>query len=201
MRWLYSFFLSGWGLPVLAALDSTPFFFFPLGIDAAVMAVTAHHKALFWFYPILTALGSLAGAAVSYLLGMKLGETGIEPFVPKRRLERLKKKVRDGGAVTLAFLDLIPPPFPFTAFVLASGALKVNAQRFFLALTLARLIRFGGESLLALYYGRWILRLLSSELVQEIVWILIIMIFAGSAYSIYRFAKETRLHVRRRRAR
>src|SRR5262249_31217104 len=66
-------------------------------------------------------------------------------------------------AIALAVLDLLPPPFPFTACVLAAGALRVRGPLFFITLGLTRLLRFGAVAVLAYFYGRHIVNLLRSE--------------------------------------
>src|SRR5438046_1945046 len=80
-----------------------------------------------------------------------------------------RRKIRKGGAVALAVLDLIPPPFPFTPFVLAAGALDVKQSMFFTTLTVCRLFRFGIEAALAAMYGKRIIAWMDSDLFHEIV--------------------------------
>ena len=63
---------------------------------------------------------------------------------------------------------ILPPPFPLTAFVLTSGALKVGMTRFLLVFAGARLIRFGVEGMLARRYGASVLRMLESDTAQGI---------------------------------
>jgi anaerobic selenocysteine-containing dehydrogenase/membrane protein YqaA with SNARE-associated domain len=124
-RWLFGFFLSTWGVAVLAALDSSIVFSLPFAIDAAVIILAAQHRDLFWLYPLIVVPASLGGAAITYWIGWKIGEEGLHRFVPRRRLDRVHNRVRHSGAFALAALDLIPPPFPFTPIVLAAGALDV----------------------------------------------------------------------------
>src|SRR6185436_20125811 len=127
------------GVMVLAALDSTVFFSLPFGIDAAVILLAARDRTFAWVIPLLATAGSLAGAALTFWMGAKIGENGLERYVPPRRLQRIRGRVKNTGALTLAALDLIPPPFPFTPFVLAAGALDVNPSRFFITLGVCRL--------------------------------------------------------------
>src|SRR2546423_8411199 len=94
-------FLSAGGLFILAALDSTIFFFFPFGIDAAVIVLTVRHHGFAWAYPILATAGSLAGTMATFWMGRKIGEAGLERYVPKRRLESVVRSVRRKGATPL----------------------------------------------------------------------------------------------------
>src|SRR6185312_16786281 len=98
-----------------------------------------------WIVPLLATAGSIGGAYLTFWMGETLGERGLERYVSRRSLNRVRKRVRESGAGALAILDLIPPPFPFTAFVLAAGTLGVSRTRFFVTLTVCRLLLFGGE--------------------------------------------------------
>jgi len=160
--------LSWWGLWLIAALDSTMVFFLPLAVDIAVVILASRSRELFWLYPILASAGSLCGAALTYYIGRRVGEAGLERYVPKKRLAGFRRRIEEKGAVALPILDLIPPPFPFTACVLAAGALKVNTWLFFVTLFLTRLLRFGAEAVLAYFYGPKIIGWLESDIFEYI---------------------------------
>jgi membrane protein YqaA with SNARE-associated domain len=168
-QWVIALCASPLGVVVLAALDSTLFFSLPFGIDAAVVILAAELHDFWWIVPLLATFGSVVGAALTFWMGVKIGERGLDRWVPERRLKRIRSRIRDKGAIALAALDLIPPPFPFTPFVLAAGALEVDARTFFVTLAVVRLFRFGVEAVLAVIYGRSILVWLDSDLFHEIV--------------------------------
>lgn len=183
-RFAFGFFLSTGGLFVLAALDSTIFFFFPFGIDAAVIVLTVRHHGFAWAYPILATAGSVAGTMITFWMGRKIGEAGLERYVPKRRLASVIKSVRKKGATTLALFAVVPPPFPFTAAVLAAGALEVDPLKFLGVAAAVRLARFSAEAMLAAYYGRSVLRWMNSDMVQYVVTGIIVLAVLGSAISL-----------------
>jgi membrane protein YqaA with SNARE-associated domain len=197
-RWIVGLFVSPIGLVVLAALDSTIFFSLPFGIDAAVIILAARDRAMAWSVPLLATAGSVAGAAASFWMGGKIGENGLERYVKPRRLNSIRKRVRNSGAVALAVLDLIPPPFPFTVFVLAAGALEVNTATFFVTLTICRIVRFGAEALLAVIYGRHILAWLESNTFHDIVAGCMVVAVVVSVVSVVRLVRASR--PKRRRA-
>jgi membrane protein YqaA with SNARE-associated domain len=167
--WILAMAASPLGVTILAFVDSTPLFALPGGIDAAVLVAAARGPGTAWVTVLLATAGSLAGAIGTFWLGAKVGEHGLERYVPARRLERVRMKVRDAGAVHLALLDLIPPPFPFTPFILAAGALEVSASTFFRTLAACRIVRFGGEALLARLYGQRIISWIDSETFRTFV--------------------------------
>jgi membrane protein YqaA with SNARE-associated domain len=191
-RSLIALFATPLGVLVLAALDSTLFFSLPFGIDAAIILLAARKPSTAWIVPILATAGSLAGAALTFWMGAKIGENGLERYVSPRRLHRIQHRIRNTGALALAALDLIPPPFPFTPFVLAAGALEVHASRFFITLGGCRLLRFGLEAFLAVTYGRGVLSWLDSETFQGVVLACILLAFVASAWSIVRLIQSSR---------
>jgi membrane protein YqaA with SNARE-associated domain len=193
---IFGFFVTWWGAFLLAALDTSMLFFLPFGIDAVVIFLSARDENLFWLYPLLATAGSLTGAAVTFWIGRKAGAAGLERLVPGKRLERLKCKVSEKGAVALAIPALLPPPFPLTPFVLTCGALDVNRWRFFATFGVVRLLRFGAEAVLARVYGRGVLALLQSETFQMVIVVFIVVAVLGtltSAVLLWRSTHQKRL--------
>jgi membrane protein YqaA with SNARE-associated domain len=196
-HWIIVLCTSPAGVIVLAALDSTVFFSLPFGIDAAVVLLAARQRGTWWIVPLIATAGSIGGAALTFWMGVKIGEQGLERWVSQKRVMRVRAYVRDRGAVALAVLDLIPPPFPFTPFVLAAGALDVKARTFFATLTVCRLLRFGLEAALALAYGRRILTWLDSDLFHDIVTSCIAIAVALTLFSVRQVVRATRAGSRR----
>jgi membrane protein YqaA with SNARE-associated domain len=124
------YFLTPAGLVFMGALDSSLVFFLPLGIDFVVIILSARKPELFWLYALLATVGSIAGAGFTFWLGRKMGEHGLSRLVKPSTLRRVEARVSHSGATAVAALGIIPPPFPFTAFVLTSGALRLNPWRF-----------------------------------------------------------------------
>lgn len=182
-RSLFGFFLTWWGAFLMGVLDSSMLFFLPFGIDALVIYLAARDEKLFWLYPLLATAGSVAGAAVTFWIGRKLGEAGLERIVPHDRLERLRDRVRDSGAVAMAVPALLPPPFPLTPFILTCGALDVSKWHFFGTFGSVRLLRFGAEAVLALLYGAGILRVLQSDSFQKVIVGFIVVAVSGTIVS------------------
>jgi membrane protein YqaA with SNARE-associated domain len=189
-RTLAAIVLSAGGLFVLAIADSTVFVVFPFGVDAAVILLVARNTDRAWLYPLIATAGSVVGTALTLWMGKKIGETGLARYVPERRLKAAKAKVKNKGAVAIALLGMVPPPFPFTPFVLASGALKVNFRRFLAAFTAVRLARFGAEALIAAKFGRLAIRWLNSDVMQFVVGALIVLALGATAMLLYGLARR-----------
>lgn len=192
---LLGYFLTPFGLVLMGALDSSMVFFLPLGIDFVVIILAARHPEFFWLYALLATAGSLAGAGVTYWIGRKVGEVGLSRLIKPSRLKKVQERVSHHAAISVAALAIIPPPFPFTAFVLTSGAFRVNAWSFFTTLAGVRVLRFLVEGGLAARYGRGILSWMESRTFTIVVGVLIGLAVIGtivSAIAVYRSTRSTR---------
>ena len=180
----------------MGALDASLVFFLPLGIDFVVIIMAARKPDLFWLYALLATAGSIAGAGATFWIGQKVGEHGLTRLVKASTLKRVQRRVTHSAAVPIATLGVVPPPFPFTAFVLTSGACGLNPWTFLSTLAGVRLARFMIEAGLAAYYGRGILAWMESRMFTVIVIALAVLAIAGtivSAVAVYRSVKrETR---------
>ena len=188
---IFGSLMSWWGLAIIAALDSTLIVVIPLAVDIAVIVLTSRSRDLVWLYPIIASLGSLGGAAVTFYIGRRVGEPGLEHFVSKGRMDRIRRRIEDKGAVALAVLDLLPPPFPFTACILAAGALEVRPSIFFMTLVLTRLLRFGVEATLAFFYGRQIIGWLESTTFEYIGIGLFVFAIVATAIGVIQLIRKT----------
>jgi membrane protein YqaA with SNARE-associated domain len=194
----YSFlgyFLTPAGLLVMGVLDSSLVFFLPLGIDFVIILLAARKPEWFWLYAILATAGSVLGSALTFWVGSKIGEVGLQRFIKPSRLKRVQERVGRSAAVTVGALAIIPPPFPFTAFVLTSGAAKVNAWTLLVTLAGVRALRFGVESALAAHYGRGIIAWMKSPTFTLVVGVMTGMAIIGtliSAVAMYRSTRHER---------
>ena len=195
-RAVFRFFLTWWGAYLLGALDATMLFYLQFGIDSLVIYLAARDGMFFWLYPLLATAGSVTGAAMTFWVGHKIGEMGLERFVSPRHLERFRTRVKKQGAVAMACAAVLPPPFPLTPFVLTCGALEVDRRIFFGTFAAMRLIRFGSEAVMARVYGRGVLRLIESDSFQMVVIGFIMVALIGttvSAVMLWRSTRQTRL--------
>jgi membrane protein YqaA with SNARE-associated domain len=154
----------------------------PFGLDALVVVLSARHHEIFWIFPLIVTVVSLAGSALTYWVGRTAGHKGLPRLVPARHLDRLKACLRrTAGGATIA-AAVLPPPFPLTAFLLTCGALDLNRWRFFLVFGVMRLIRFSAAALLARHYGEYLMELLgSAELQRAIIMATVLACMATTA--------------------
>ena len=190
---LLGYFLTPAGVLVMGALDASVVFFLPLGIDFVVIIMAARKPDLFWMYAALATIGSIAGAGATFWIGRKVGEHGLSRLVKPSTLKRVEQRVTTSAALPIAALGVIPPPFPFTAFVLTTGACRLNPWTFLSTLAGVRLIRFMAEGALAAHYGRGILAWMESRTFTVVVIGLTVLAIGGtivSGVAVYRSTKR-----------
>ncbi|MBI4473533.1 MAG: hypothetical protein HY646_12760 [Acidobacteria bacterium] len=84
---IFGLFLSPAGVMVLGSLDSSMLFFLPAAIDTAVVVLAARNRDFLWAFPLLATAGSVIGVMVTYFVGKKVGEAGLERWLaPYRRV-------------------------------------------------------------------------------------------------------------------
>lgn len=179
------------GLFLMSALDSS-FLVLPFGNDLLLIAlVSSNRNSLIWIaYVLASAIGSVVGVFIVDLIMRKAGEKGLERFVKAKRIEKLKQKLENKAGITVFIATLIPPPFPFTPVVMTASALQSPRGTLLIAVFLGRLIRFGVEAVLALYFGRQMIAFLNSDVVTYFVYGLIGIAIILSALSLLRWLKR-----------
>ena len=193
-RWVLRFFLrlGIFGLFLMSALDSS-FLVLPFGNDLLLIAlVSSHRDSLIWIaYVIVSAIGSVVGVFFVDLIMRKAGESGLERFVSRKRIDKLKAKLENKAGITVFIATLIPPPFPFTPVVMTASALQSPRGQLLIAVFLGRLLRFGIEGVLALYFGRQLIAFMNSDVVTYIVYALIGIAVILSTLSLLRWLKRS----------
>lgn len=179
------------GLFLLSALDSS-FLVLPFGNDLLLIAlVSSNRDGLKWIaYVLVSAIGSVVGVFVIDLLMRKTGEAGLERFISQKKIEKLKSKIENKAGISVFIATLIPPPFPFTPAVMTASALQTPRGTLLGAVFLGRLLRFGVEAVLALYFGRQVIAFMNSDVVTYIVYALIGIAVVLSTLSVLRWVKR-----------
>jgi membrane protein YqaA with SNARE-associated domain len=183
--------MGGFGLVGFGILDSS-FLFLPLGNDLLLIVLTARRPELFWYYALMAALGSLIGCTLTDAISRKLGESGLEHVANPQRVKRLQQKIEKHAWWVLGAAALLPPPFPFTVFLIAASGLQMSRWKVLAAVGTGRLVRFFVLALLAVKYGRSILRLVRRPEVEYLVIALAVISIAGSALSILKWVRSAR---------
>lgn len=133
--------LGGWGLFVIAFLDSS-FFTLPILNDLLVIVFSVHRPELMPFYASMTSLGSILGCLVIFYLAHKGGEVVLRKKASAERIARIQGWFERNEFLAVAIPAVLPPPTPFKLFVLAAGVFQVRLRYFLTALTLGRGLRY-----------------------------------------------------------
>jgi membrane protein YqaA with SNARE-associated domain len=194
LRVLAAFFFSlgGFGLLLLGVLDSSFLLFLPLGNDLLVVALTAAHPNRLLYYVLMATAGSVAGVDFTRWLSAKGGRKGLEGSGKNRRLAYVERKVKENGGIAIATAALMPPPFPFTTFIVVAAALQYPRRKMLAIIAGCRGLRFAVEGSLALIYGRKIIQMAQSPYVQDFIIAVVVVSIVGSAWSIYAWVRKSR---------
>ena len=185
--------LGGLGLLLLGILDSS-FLFMPLGNDLLVIALTARHHVRMPYYAAMATAGSVIGCFVTDLICRKGGEKGIERHLSSRTVNYIERKIENRAGPALALACIMPPPFPFTPFIIVLAALQYPRAKLLGIVAGGRAVRFYVEGALAILYGRRILQLAKAPALQDVVMALVAISIIGSIWSIYSWGKRARAH-------
>jgi membrane protein YqaA with SNARE-associated domain len=193
LRSLAAFFFSlgGFGLLLLGVLDSS-FLFMPLGNDLLVIALTAAHRQRMFYYVLMATAGSVLGVAFTHWVSAKGGQKSIEGDNKSRRTAYVERKVKEHGGIAIATAALMPPPFPFTPFIIVAAALQYPRKKMLAIIAGCRALRFAVEGSLALIYGRKIIAMAKSPYVEGFIIALVVISMIGSAWSIYSWIRKSR---------
>ena len=183
----FAFFrrMGALGLFLLGICDSS-FLFLPFGNDLLLIAMVSRRmNSWHWvIYTLSAALGSVVGVRLVDLVMRKAGKEGLEKFVGAKRLESLQEKIESHSVWTVFLATLLPPPFTFTAAIAAASALQMTRREMLTAVLAGRLVRYTVESLLALYFGRRLIRYLRSDYVEYFVYGMVAMAVIGTFLSV-----------------
>jgi membrane protein YqaA with SNARE-associated domain len=138
-KWLER--LGGLGLILLGFADNSvvPM---PGSMDALTIILSAHQKAWWPYYACMATIGGVVGGYATYALGAKGGEAALEKKLSKKQSERIRKIFNKFGFWSLFVPALLPPPVPYSPFLLVAGALKYSRRNFFIAVSTGRAIRY-----------------------------------------------------------
>ena len=153
--WIEAFALSigAPGLFIIAFLDSS-FLSFPEVNDLLIVLAVVNNPERMILYASIATLGSVAGCLALYFVGRKGGERLLRKRFSGGNVERASELMRKYGALALIVPALLPPPAPFKIFVLMGGVAKIPLTTFIWAIFVGRGVRYFGEGILAVMYGK-----------------------------------------------
>jgi membrane protein YqaA with SNARE-associated domain len=177
--------LGGPGLFLLAFLDSS-FLALPEVVDILIVWFVIEHPDRWLWYGVMATAGSVAGSYVLYALARRGGEAFLRRRLREHHITRGMALFSRYGVLALIVPALLPPPVPFKPFVLMAGVASMPRTRFLVAVTAGRGLRYIGEALLALLYGRQALSYIHDNGRQVSLVLAIAIVLAAAGYYAYR---------------
>jgi membrane protein YqaA with SNARE-associated domain len=169
--------LGGVGLILLGLADNSPVPL-PGSMDALTIILSAHQKNWWPYYAIMATIGGLVGGYATYALAREGGKEGLDKKLSRRKAKKVYKIFNKYGFWSLFVPALLPPPVPFSPFLIAAGALNYSRKKFLVAVGTARAIRYGALAYLGSLYSRQIFGFFH-EYYQPILWTLLGLAAAG----------------------
>jgi membrane protein YqaA with SNARE-associated domain len=157
----------------------------PGSMDALTLFLSAHQPNWWPYYATMATIGAVVGGYVTYTVGRKGGKETLMRRLSKRRAEKIYRGFSKHGFWSLLVPALLPPPVPYTPFLLAAGALHYPRQRFLSTVASARGIRYFALAYLGSSYGNEIVGFLR-QYYEPILWAIVgIGILGGLAGAVY----------------
>jgi membrane protein YqaA with SNARE-associated domain len=187
LAWIQGFAesLGGPGLFIIALLDSS-FLSFPEVCDVLIVLLTIQNPPRMLYYAGVTTVGSVAGCYALFAVGRKGGEAFLRKRFKGRHVDRAMETFRRYGMLAIVVPSLLPPPMPFKVFVLAAGVARMRTLDFLVACAIGRAIRYGGEGLLALWYGERALAFLRDNAHAVGLWLGLAVLVGGIAWVMWK---------------
>lgn len=173
--------IGGGGLFVIAFLDSSVLSF-PFITDLVFIDFVIRHHRRMPYYAAMAAAGSLAGSIWLYLLAKKGGEA----YRKKRHKQpgRIQTLVHRHAFLSVFLPSILPPPFPFKAFVIAEGAAQVALRTFVIGILIGRGLRYAVEGVFAIKYGDAVENVMMQH---KLMTILTPIVLIGAIYALTRW--------------
>ncbi len=188
LAWLERF--GGMGLILLGFADNS-LIPMPGSMDALTIILSAHQKTWWPYYATMATIGGMVGGYATYTLGEKSGEAALETRLSKKTAEKIYRIFNQYGFWSLFVPALLPPPVPYSPFLLAAGVLKYSKRNFFIAVGTARAIRYGLLAWLGSTYHKQIFHFFH-RFYLPILWTVIGVGVAGSIAALWWTRKRKR---------
>jgi len=173
--------LGGPGLFLIGFLDSS-FLSFPMINDLLVISMVTARKSFLLYYVLMATAGSVTGCVALYFVAKKGGEAFIVKRFKPSHVEGAKNLLQKYGVLVVVVPALLPPPAPFKIFVLLAGVAGLPLWQFAVGIFIARFIRYGGEGLLAVYYGEAAGAYLQTHAKEAGLWLAGLALMLGGAW-------------------
>jgi membrane protein YqaA with SNARE-associated domain len=169
--------LGGVGMAILAFVDCS-FVSMPNLSDVLIVWQTIAHPDRWWYYALMTTVGSVAGSMIIYEIGRRSGEAFLLKRFRPEYVAHVRALFARYGMWVISVIAMMPPPAPYKVFVLLAGVGGVGPGMFALAVVIGRGLRYGIEGLLSRIYGDEAAVLIKENATAASLWFLALVIVA-----------------------
>jgi membrane protein YqaA with SNARE-associated domain len=193
LLWLLKLGIGG---PLLLGIADSSFLFLPFGNDLLVVILVARDHARIAAYVLSAAIGSTLGVLLLDAVCRKGGEEGLKKWMKPARFAYFKRRMASRAAIAISTACIAPPPFPFTLVIASASAFAYPRQKLLSLVFLARAVRFIIVGLLAIRFGRQILRIANAPETQWIMLGFVLICTIGSALQVMQWVRRSRSFAR-----
>src|SRR5579884_363839 len=159
----------------------------PLGNDLLVVGLTVRHHDRLPYYAVMAAIGSVLGCLVVDFVCRGIAQEKLDKLVSRKRIDYVHKKMEKRGGWVLAMAALMPPPFPFTPFLMAASTLEYPRVRLVSIIGATRLARFAIIGGLAVVFGQQIIGMAKTPTFEWTIGCFVAICIVGSVISVARW--------------
>jgi len=147
---------------VIGALDSS-LLSLPEINDYLVVGRCIKYPSAVFYFPLFAAAGSVLGCWLLYSIMRRGGQALLRERFKPEKLQWVEEKYARFGILAIAIPAILPPPLPFKIFVATAGTLEYPRWKFLVTVMIARSLRYYVEGILAVFYGRRVLRFIEKN--------------------------------------
>jgi hypothetical protein len=109
-----------------------------------------------------------------------------------QRLAFFKRRMSNQAAVAIGVACLAPPPFPFTVVIASASAFSYPRAKLLGLVLIVRAVRFTIIGLMAIRFGRQILRIAGAPETEWIMLGFIVLCVIGSGFQVLQWIRRSR---------
>ncbi len=131
----------------------------PIPLELLLIPLALAHPEHLLAYVLVATAASVLGSLVIFTLARRLGSGWVKRRLPARVYNRVHRNVELYDGLAIGVPAMMPPFFPFMAFVMVAGLFEMTLAGFTVPMFIGRSIRYWLEAWLALRYGAALLRM------------------------------------------
>jgi membrane protein YqaA with SNARE-associated domain len=164
----------------------------PIPLELLLIPLVASRPERMLAYVLLATAASVLGSLLIFALARKLGSNWVERRLPEHVYRRVHHAVETYDVLAIGVPALLPPFFPFMAFVMVAGLFRMSWTGFVVPMFVGRSIRYYIEVWLALRYGSRALTFLARHPVASVA-VLTGVLAVGFAFGRWRAGRLAKM--------